>query len=127
MQLRFEGNQETKSKYWEQRYSYKRTPRTIGIGSYPEVSLADARAIAVEKLRLVRAGKDPIVEKRREPVPTFSQASAEVHALHRSSWSSTRGAQDWLRLLEINVFLITTQAKRNLSSRSGIGGVRSAT
>ena len=25
------------------------------------------------------------------------------------------------------VFLITTQAKRNLSSRSGIGGVRSAT
>ena len=27
----------------------------------------------------------------------------------------------------INNFLITTQAKRNLSSRSGIGGVRSAT
>ena len=25
------------------------------------------------------------------------------------------------------VYLITTQAKRNLSSRSGIGGVRSAT
>ena len=25
------------------------------------------------------------------------------------------------------IFLITTQAKRNLSSRSGIGGVRSAT
>ena len=26
-----------------------------------------------------------------------------------------------------NLYLITTQAKRNLSSRSGIGGVRSAT
>ena len=33
-----------------------------------------------------------------------------------------------VRLLrETKVFLITTQAKRNLSSRSGIGGVRSAT
>ena len=31
------------------------------------------------------------------------------------------------KLHEANDFLITTQAKRNLSSRSGIGGVRSAT
>ena len=42
----------------------------------------------------------------------------------------------WLRVPKTNArrvapvptgFLITTQAKRNLSSRSGIGGVRSAT
>ena len=32
-----------------------------------------------------------------------------------------------IRNVTANEFLITTQAKRNLSSRSGIGGVRSAT
>ena len=37
-----------------------------------------------------------------------------------------RRAPTWLEISAI-FFLITTQAKRNLSSRSGIGGVRSAT
>ena len=41
--------------------------------------------------------------------------------------AAKRGSQ-WLTIsLRVNVYLITTQAKRNLSSRSGIGGVLSAT
>ena len=39
------------------------------------------------------------------------------------SYLATRGSQEAF----VKAFLITTQAKRNLSSRSGIGGVLSAT
>ena len=37
------------------------------------------------------------------------------------------GVSNVFALLGVNLDLITTQAKRNLRSRSGIGGVRSAT
>ena len=46
--------------------------------------------------------------------------------------NGARGVDEWIYsdggdAFILKDFLITTQAKRNLSSRSGIGGVRSAT
>jgi integrase len=40
--------------------------RYIGLGAYPEVSLADAREQALELRRQIRAGRDPIEERKAE-------------------------------------------------------------
>ena len=51
----------------------------------------------------------------------------EVHRL-RSLMDEVFGEDNFVATaIWQKVYLITTQAKRNLSSRSGIGGVRSAT
>ena len=92
------------SKYWEQRYTHKRRRRTVGIGPSPKVSLAAAREQALANLRLVRAGKDPIMEKHRDNVPTFAQASAIVHMHLKPSWSSLIHSKIWIRCLEIHAF-----------------------
>ena len=46
----------TGSIYFEQRYTYKVHRYTVGLGPYPELSLAEAREEAIANLRLVRAG-----------------------------------------------------------------------
>ena len=49
------------------------------------------------------------------------------NVLQRRSISIGPEDDEYRLEVEVSHFLITTQAKRNLSSRSGIGGVRSAT
>ena len=92
------------SKYWEQRYTHKRRRRTIGIGGYPEISLANAREKALANLRLVHAGTDPILEKTRMQTPRFAEACMSVHSLLCSSWSDPRTSTNWKRLAELHIF-----------------------
>ena len=40
--------------------------RHIGLGSYPEISLAQARELALDARRKISAGVDPVVERREE-------------------------------------------------------------
>ena len=94
----------TGSKYMEQRYTYNTCRRHIGLGPYPKLSLTQGRNQAIENLRLVRAGIDPIIERQRGPIPTFAQASTIVHDLRRASWSGPRMSIIWTRTLEIHVF-----------------------
>jgi hypothetical protein len=54
------------SKYWLYRYSVKGKDRRLGLGSYPTVSLADARRLAEQARRLRKEQRlDPIAERRR--------------------------------------------------------------
>ena len=59
--------------------------------------------------------------------PSSSEGSDAVRRVMSNPMDLTVVAQMLMNGEEPNLFLITTQAKRNLSSRSGIGGVRSAT
>ena len=52
---------------FEQRYTHRGKRRTIPLGRYPELSIADASALALANRRLVRAGQDPVAEKNRPP------------------------------------------------------------
>jgi hypothetical protein len=54
---------------WIARYTVPGTSgrqrrREMGLGPYPEVSLAEARAKALDLRRAVREGRDPLAEKR---------------------------------------------------------------
>ena len=92
------------SKSWVQRIVIHGRRRDIGLGSYPAVSLADAREIAHDNRTAVAQGRDPVAEKREArqaglrsapSVPTFSEAAALVIELRRPTWSSARHAAQW--------------------------------
>ena len=81
----------TGRRYWEQRVTVRGRRRTLGIGRYPIVTLKVAREAALENLRVVQAGDDPIALRRAvRRVPTLTEAARAVVELHRSKWSSSR-------------------------------------
>ena len=84
------------------RYTVAGRRRDIGLGSYPEVGLADARQLAREHKEAAEARRDPVTGRYRPPTPTFAEAAREVHALNRARWSSEHHANFWLRSLELH-------------------------
>ncbi len=69
-------------KYWSQRIVIDGRPTSVGLGSYPRISLAAARQAALQNRQELDTGQDP----RRSRIPTFEQATDNVIALHRDSW-----------------------------------------
>ena len=56
------------SKLWRLRYFYLGKERTLSIGPYPIVSLADARAKREQAKRLLLGGTDPSVQKKLDRI-----------------------------------------------------------
>ena len=52
------------SKSWCVRYRYNGKQRRLTLGTYPVISLADARELARDKLKLVELGRDPATEEQ---------------------------------------------------------------
>ena len=71
------------SKTWSQRLRVNGKPINIGLGSFPIISLAEARAKALENRRAVAQGRDP---RRGAGVPTFEQAAEKVIGIHAAGW-----------------------------------------
>lgn len=88
------------SKQWVQRLTVKGRRRDIGLGGYPLVSLADARAAAFNNRQLARAGGDPIAERQKAKVPTFREAAAATFETLRPRWRSDKVAANWMQQLE---------------------------
>ena len=90
---------------WVLRYMRDGRSRDMGLGPYPEVTLAEAREKASAARKQVRAGADPVDARRRDRVArtamsgqTFRAAAEELIAdkgkgwrnpKHRAQWSST--------------------------------------
>ncbi|EAQ23911.1 tyrosine-type recombinase/integrase [Roseovarius sp. 217] len=99
---------ETGARSWILRVTVGLKRRHIGLGGYPEVSLAEARELALEMRRKISAGVDPVVERREQRQAlvvttkqrtTFEQAFTRFfeekvegelrNAKHRNQWQST--------------------------------------
>ncbi|MEO6968560.1 MAG: integrase arm-type DNA-binding domain-containing protein [Rhodanobacteraceae bacterium] len=52
------------SRYWRMKYRFANKERLLAFGVYPEVSLTSARAARDDARTLLRAGRDPAVEKQ---------------------------------------------------------------
>ena len=89
------------SKSWSQRLRIDGVPFNIGLGSYPIVSLAQARAKALQYRRAVEVGQDP--RRRREKALTFAEAVERVIALHEKSWTNRKSAAQWRSSLRAHV------------------------
>jgi hypothetical protein len=51
------------NKYWRMNYRYEGKHKTLPLGTYPDVSLAEAREKSAEARKLLRAGTDPNPKK----------------------------------------------------------------
>ena len=84
------------SKHWIWRGTVNGLRRDAGLGSYPYVSLAEARQAAFEYRKVARAGGDPLALKRHQDVPTFSEAVETVIAIHREGWKNVgKNEKQW--------------------------------
>jgi len=87
--------------------------RDMGLGGFPDVTLADARAAARKAREQIREGLDPINEARaaasanqasRIKGVTFEQAARAYIAAHEAGWRNAKHAQQWRNTLETYAF-----------------------
>ena len=72
------------AKSWAQRLHVDGRQRNLGLGSWPHVSLAEAREKCALNLAARRRGE--LVTGRKRTVPTFEEALEKVIAVHRAGW-----------------------------------------
>ena len=80
------------SKTWAQRIRINGKYTNRGLGSYPAVTLAEARRRALQNKQSIEEGRQP---QTRE-APTFRQATERVIQLHKAKWKpGGRSAETW--------------------------------
>jgi integrase len=89
---------------WVLRFQMNGARRDMGLGTFPDVGLAAARAAALQARGLIAQGVDPL-EARREanraarPVPTFREIAALVVADAQRKTTNAKVAYQWERHL----------------------------
>ena len=82
--------------------------RDMGLGGYPEVSLAQARMQARHAREVIRGGGDPVAQKRaerqalalkRSNALTFEQCASRYIDDNKSGWKNDKHAQQWTNTL----------------------------
>ena len=89
---------------WVLRYQVQRRRRDLGLGAFPDVSLAMARERASEARRLIAEGEDPIAKKHQAKPKTFKDAALELIESKRPGWKSAKHAAQWTSTLETYAF-----------------------
>ena len=69
------------SRTWSQRLRINGKPVSIGLGSYPIVTLAEARQAALENRRALARGNDLL-----SSIPTLEKAAEKVLAIQSAGW-----------------------------------------
>ena len=101
---------------WVQKVTLAGRQISLGLGSFPTVSLGDARDRAVENRRLAKSGTDPRQDKSMEEeaaeiiavapssTPTLRDLAADVIAFKSQSWKSERHGTQWEESLRLHVY-----------------------
>ena len=84
-----------KGKYWRLAYRFAEKQKTLALGVYPAVSLADARAGRTKAREQLAVGIDPSAAKRVEKAArlatgtnTFELIASEWHDTKKGGWST---------------------------------------
>ena len=78
-------------KSWSQRLRVHGQPVNLGLGAFPIVGLAEARAKALSNRLQSAQGQDPRVSTTT--APTFQEAADKVIALHAANWKGSSRAK----------------------------------
>lgn len=96
------------SKWW--RFDYRRPDtrqrNTLSLGTYPDVSLKQARERRDAARKLIADGIDPATKRKAErsaDADSFEAIAREWHGKHKDKWTPDYGTEI-LRRLEVNVF-----------------------
>jgi integrase len=94
---------------WVLRLSLAGRQREMGLGSFPSVTLAEAREKARANRALVQSGDDPIARRtaaisaaaaERSRQQTFAKTAEAYIAQHEATWKSAKHAAQWAATLE---------------------------
>lgn len=105
--------QDSGAKSWVLRISVGGKRRHLGLGPFPEVTLAHARDEARRIKAQVRQGVDPIAERRAAQnalraahtrALTFAQAARRCHGAKAGEFRNAKHAKEWLASLENHAF-----------------------
>jgi integrase len=112
--LRLHPGDENGHGKWLMRFTSPETSkrRDMGFGTYPEVSITEARKSATAARELIRSGTDPIdarkANKQARSIDaqalTFEKAARQFHADNKPGWNNTKHAAQWITTLETYVF-----------------------
>ena len=94
-------------RYWTYRFSHGGKRTDMSLGSYPSVSLKEARARAVKaRAELLTGGRPPIARKGRESLqpmpqrPRFSEFARECIESKSAEWRNAKHAKQWTATME---------------------------
>lgn len=99
---------ESGARSWVLRLRVAGTQREMGLGSFPSVTLADAREQARRQRARVAEGADPISTRRaalsaaaadRLSQQSFASVAAQYIARHEKSWKNEKHAAQWTSTL----------------------------
>lgn len=97
-------------KYWRLNYRFLGKQKTLSLGVYPQVTLAEARDRRVEAKKLIDDGKDPGIEKKIAKIElqtnyanNFEALTREWHAQKRHTWND-KHAENIMKRFETHVF-----------------------
>lgn len=108
---------ETGSKAWVFRYTIAGKTREMGLGSYPSVSLEEARTLATEQRALVKQKKDPLIERelkekqqladqarQQVSLTSFAECAERCMEAKRAGWKNPKHAAQWASTLKTYVY-----------------------
>lgn len=96
------------SKSWLYRYMLAGKQHWMGLGSYPDVSLAEAREKAADARKLTRQNIDPLAEKRQTTniirasiakAMSFDKAAEQFIDAQKSGWKNAKHIDQWRNTL----------------------------
>ncbi len=95
---------------WRLKYRFAGKERRLILGTYPELSLQEARERKLEARRLLADGKDPGIEAKKAAIArtlaktnTFEIVARDWFALQEERWSAVH-ARDVITSLEKEIF-----------------------
>lgn len=93
------------AKSWMLRVQVRGRRRDIGLGSFAELTLAEAREKAGQLRKVAKAGGDPIAarDKAKVETPTFEKAAEACHAARSMGWKG-RHADAFLASLKQHAY-----------------------
>lgn len=72
----------------------------MGLGAYPAIKLAKARALAIECRESVAEGRNPISERKKDAVPNFGDCADMFLASMEGQWRNEKHRAQWRMTLE---------------------------
>ena len=105
---------ESLQKYWAFRFLFEEKRYDLSFGTYPEISLKEARKRAIEARNKLNQGFSPKPPKApalelNKPIavlPTFKEYALACHELKRMEWKNKKHVNQWINTLRDYAFNI---------------------
>lgn len=109
LQVTGTGDEVKRSWIYRYRLGGRKTPRDMGLGPYPDVSLENAREAAAKARELCRGGVDPIDARRaaraqdaleKAKAITFKECAEAYIKAHTPGWRNAKHGDQWRATLD---------------------------